>query len=165
MCSILYISSFVSFCKLYSTHEWLLFLLFSHQVVPYSLWLHELQHIRISCPSLSPWGCSNSCPVSQWYHPTISSCHPLLLLSSTFPSIKIFSKKSVLLIRWPKYWSFSITPYNKYSELIPLGMTGLISLLSRGLSGVFSSTIDKQHQFSITQHSLWSNSHIHTWLF
>ena len=67
--------------------------------------------------------------------------HPLLLVPSIFPSIRIFSNKSVLRIRWPKYWSFSfsVSPSNEYSELFPLGLSGLI-LLSKGLSRVFSST-------------------------
>ena len=63
-------------------------------------------------------------------------CCPLLLLPSIFPSIRVFSNDSVLHIRWPKYWSFSfsISPSNEYSGLFPLGLTGLISLLSKGLS-------------------------------
>ena len=80
---------------------------------------HEQQHAR-GCPSLSPSACSNLCPLSQWCHPTISSCRPLLLLPSIFPSIKVFSSESALCIRWPKYWSFSfsISPSNEYSGLI-----------------------------------------------
>ena len=62
-------------------------------------------------------------------------CHPLLLLPLIIPSIRDFSNESVLRIRWPKCWSFrfSISPSNKYLELIPLGLTDLISLLSKGL--------------------------------
>ena len=64
--------------------------------------------------------------------------HPLLLQSSIFPSIRVFSNESVLCIRWPKYrsFSFSISPSNEYSGRFPLGLTGLISLQSRGLSRV-----------------------------
>ena len=67
-------------------------------------------------------------------------CHTLLLLPSIFPNIRIFSNESVLLIRWPKYWRFSssISLSNEYSELISLGLTGLISLQSKGLSRIFS---------------------------
>ena len=74
-------------------------------------------------------------------------CHPLLLLPSVFPSIRVFSSESALRIRWPKYcsFSFSISPSNEYSEF-PLGLTGLISLLSKGLSRVFSSTTVRKHQ-------------------
>ena len=69
-------------------------------------------------------------------------CRILLLLPSIFPSIRIFSNKSALHIRWPKYWSFSfsISPSNQYSRLFSLGLTGLIYLQSKGLSGVFSNT-------------------------
>ena len=74
-------------------------------------------------------------------------CHPFLLLLSIFPSIKVFSSESALLIRWPKYWSFSfsISPSNQYSELISLGLTDLISLLSKELSKIFFTTIVLQH--------------------
>ena len=91
-------------------------------------------------------------------------CHPLLLLPSVFPSIRVFSHESALHIRWPKYWSFSfsISPSNEYSGLISLGWTGWISLLSKGLSRVFSNTTVQKHQFLGTQLSLQSNSHIHT---
>ena len=83
-------------------------------------------------------------------------CCPLLLPPSIFPSIRVFSNKSVLRIRWPQYWSFtiSISPSNEYSGLISLGLTGLISLLSRGLSRVFSNTTVQKHQFFCTQLSL-----------
>ena len=89
-------------------------------------------------------------------------CHPLLLLPSIFPSIRVFSSESVLCIRWPKYWSFSfsISPSNEYSGLISL-LTGWISLQSKGLSRVFSNTTVQKHQFFGAQLSLQSNSHIH----
>ena len=78
-------------------------LLFSHSVVSDSLQLHGLQHSRLPCPSSSPGACSNSCPSSQWCHPTISSlCWPLLLLPSIFPSIRVFSSEPAVHIRWPK---------------------------------------------------------------
>ena len=84
-----------------------------------TLWPHGLQHTRLPCPSTSPRACSNSCPLSQWFPPTISSCCPLLLLPSILSSIRVFSNESVLHIRWPKYWSFSfsIRPSNEYSGL------------------------------------------------
>ena len=83
-------------------------------------------------------------------------CCPLLCLPSIFPNIRVFSNESSALhIRWPKYWSFnfSIIPSNEYSGLIPLGLTGLISLLSKGLSGVFSNTTVQKHQFIVVQPS------------
>ena len=92
--------------------------------------------------------------------------HPLLLLPSIFPSIRVFPNELALHIRWPKYWSFSfsISPSNKYSELITFRIDSLISLQSKGLSRVFSNTTIQRHQFSGAQPALWSNSHIHTWL-
>ena len=85
-------------------------------------------------------------------------CLPLFLLPSIFPSIRVFSKESVLCIRWPKYWSFSfsISPSNEYLGLISLGLTGLISLQSKGLSRVFSNTTVQKNQFFSAQPSLWS---------
>ena len=90
-----------------------------------SLWPHGLKHARLSCPSPTLGACSNSCPSSWWCYPTISSCRSLLLLPANFSSIRVFSNESVLLIRWPKYWSFSssINPSNEYSGLISLGLT------------------------------------------
>ena len=90
--------------------------------------------------------------------------HPLLLPPSIFPSIRVFSNESVLRIRWPKYWnfSFSISPSN-IQDGFPLGWTGWILLLSKGLSRVFSTnTTVQKHQFFSTQLSLKSTSHIHT---
>ena len=97
---------------------------FSCSVVSNSLWPHGLQHTRPSCPSPTPRVYSNSCPLSQWCHPTISSLLPLLLLLSIFPSIRVFSNESTLRMRWPKYWSFSfsISPSNEYSGLISFRM-------------------------------------------
>ena len=90
-------------------------------------------------------------------------CHPLLLLPSIFPNIRVFSNESALQIRWPKYWSFSfiINPSNEYSKLISLGLTGLISLQSKGLSRVFSNNTVQKHQFFGAEPSAWSNSYIH----
>ena len=90
---------------------------FSRSVVSDSLQPHGLQHTRLPCPSPA---CSNSC-LSSWVKPSyhIILCHPLLL-PSVFPSIRVFSKESVLHIRWPKSWSFSfsVSPSNEYSGLI-----------------------------------------------
>ena len=88
-------------------------------------------------------------------------CHPLLLLPSIFPSIRVHSNDSGLCIRWPKCWSFSISPANEYSGLISLELTGWISLQSKGLSRVFSNTTVQKHQFFGIQPSLCSNSHNH----
>ena len=93
---------------------------FSCSVVSDSLWPHGLQHARLPCPSPTPGTYSNSCPLSQWYHPTISSSLPLLLLPSIFPSIRVSSNELALHNRWPKFWSFSfsINTSNEYSGLI-----------------------------------------------
>ena len=72
-----------------------------------SLQPHGLQCTRLPCPSLSPRVCSNSCPLSRWGYPTISSSLFLFLLPSVIPSIRVFSNESAFCIRWPKYWSFS----------------------------------------------------------
>ena len=76
-------------------------------------------------------------------------CAPVLFLPSIICNIRVFSNESALPIRWPKYrsFNFSISPVNEYSELIPLGLTGLISLQTKGLSRVFSSTTIWKHQF------------------
>ena len=93
-------------------------------------------------------------------------CCPLLLLPSIFPSISVFSNESALRIRWPKYWSFSfsispsasVLPMN-IQDWFPLGWTGWISLQSKWLSRIFSSTTIQKHCFFSDQPSLWSNSH------
>ena len=89
-------------------------------------------------------------------------CYSLLLLPWIFPSIRIFSNESVLRIRWPKYWnfSFSISPSNEYSGLISF----TIDWFDLTLSILFSNTAVQKHQFFGAQLSLWSNSHINTWL-
>ena len=83
-------------------------------------------------------------------------CHHLLFLPSIFPSNRVFSNESALRIRWLKYWSFSfnISPSNEYSGLTSLGLTGLTSLQSKGLSRVFSNTTFLKHQFFGAQLSL-----------
>ena len=82
---------------------------------------HGLQYARLPCSSLTLRAYSNSCLLSWWCHPTISSfVIPFSSCLPTFPSIRVFSSESVLCIRWPKYWnfSFSISPSNEYSGLI-----------------------------------------------
>ena len=120
-------------------------------------------HPSLPSPSLFPWVCSNSCPLSQWCHPTIL-CPPLLLSPSIFPSIWVFCNESVLCIRWSKYWSFTSVLLINIQDWFPLGLTDLISLLSRDLSRILSSTTGWEHQFFGAQPSLRPNSHIHTWL-
>ena len=91
-------------------------LLFNHLVMFDSLWPQGLQHARLPYPSLSTGVCSNSCSLSQWCYPTISAS--VALFSFCPHSLPVFSNESTRHIRWPKYWSFSISPSNEYSGLI-----------------------------------------------
>ena len=132
---------------------------FSHSVMSDSLWPHGLQHARLSCPSPTPGACSNSCPLSRWCHPTISSsavsfssCPQSLSASGSFQMSQLFTSASA-----------SVLPMN-IQDWFPLGWTGWISLQSKGLSRVFSNTTVRKHQFFGAQLSLWSNSRILTWL-
>ena len=96
-------------------------------VVSDSLQPNESQHTRPPSPSPTPRVHSDSCPSSQWCHPAISSCCPLLLLPSIPPSIRVFSNESALWMRWAKYWSFSfsISPSNEHPGLISFRMDRL----------------------------------------
>ena len=98
------------------------------------LWPHGLQHARLPCPSPTPRAYLNSCPLSRWCHPTISSSVVPFSLLQSFPAIRVFSNESVLCIRWPKYWSFSfnISPSNEYSGLISFRMDWLNLLAVQG---------------------------------
>ena len=122
-----------------------------------------VDYTRLPCPSPTPRAYSNSWPSSQRCHPNILLWHPLLLTPSIFPSIRGFSNESILHIRWPKHWSFSISSSNEYSELISFRIDWL-DLLT--VQGILKSLL--QHyssKASIVQHStLLSKSHIHTWL-
>ena len=135
----------------------------SHSVLSNSLQTHGLQHTSLPCPSPTPGACSNMTIESVMPSNHILCC-PLLLLTSIFPSIRVFSNESDLRIRRPKYWSFScsISPSNEYSGLISFRMDWLDLLAVQGISRVFSNTTVEKHQFFGAQLSLWSNSHIHT---
>ena len=103
---------------------------FSHSVVSNSLQPHELQHARHPFPSLTPRVYSNSVMPSNH----LIFCRPLLLLPSIFLNIRVFSKESVLCIRWPKYWSFSfsISTSNEYSGLISFRKDWLVLIAVQG---------------------------------
>ena len=138
---------------------------FSHSVVSDSLWPHGLQHARLPCPSPSP-GWSNSCPMSGSCCPTIlfsvvpfSSCLLSFPASGSFPVSRFFPSGGQAI---GASASASILPMN-IQGWFSLGLTGLISLQSKGLSRVFSNTTVQKHQFFTTQSSLWFNSHIRTW--
>ena len=107
---------------------------FSRSVVSDSLRPHELQHARPPCPSPTPGVHSDSHPLSQWCHPAISSCHPLLLLPPSPHSITVFSNESTLCMRWPKYWSFSfsIIPCKEHPRLVSFRMHWLDLLAVQG---------------------------------
>ena len=140
---------------------------FSRSVMSNSLWPHELQHTRLPCPSLCPGVCSNSCPLSWWCHPTISSSVALVSFHpQSFSASGFFPMSQFFASGGQSYGAsalVSVLPMN-IKGWFPLGLTGLISLFSKELSRVFSSTTVGKHQFFGAQPSLWSSSHIHTWL-
>ena len=140
---------------------------FSCSVVSDSLRPHGLQHTRPPCLSPTPGVYSDSRPSSQWCHPAISSSVvPFSSCLQSFPALGSFQMSQFFSSGG---WSIgasasaSVLPMN-IQDWFPLGLTGLISLLSKGLSRVFSSTTVQKHQFVGAQPSLWSNSHICTWL-
>ena len=122
----------------------------SHLVVSDSLQPHGLQHIRFSCPSPTPGACSNSCPSSQWGHPTISSSIvPFSSCLQSFPASRSFQMSQLFVSGGQSIGvstSASILPMN-IQDWFPLGWTGLISLQSKELSWVFSNTTVQKHQF------------------
>ena len=132
------------------TRKLTVLLLFSCSVMSDSLWPHGLQHARLPCPSLSPRVCSNSCPLSRWRHPIISSSVlPFSSCPQSFPASGFFpmSQLFVLVGRSIRASaSASVLPVNIWGWF-PLGLTGLISLQSKGLSRVFSNTTVQKHQF------------------
>ena len=139
---------------------------FSHSVMSDSLRPHESQHARPPCPSPTPRVYSNSCPLSQWHHPSISSsvvpffsCPQSLPASRSFPMSQLFPSGGQ---RIRVSASASVLPMNT-QDWPPLGWTGWISLQSKGFSRVFSNTTVQKHQFFSTKLSSQPNSHIHTW--
>ena len=142
---------------------------FSCSVLSDSLWPHGLQHARLPCPSSTPRACSNSCPLSWWHHPIISSSVvPFSSCLQSFPESGSFQMSQFFAsgnqnIGASASASASVLPVN-IQDWFPLGLTGLISLQSKGLSRVFSNITVQNNQFFTAQLSLYSNSHIHTWL-
>jgi len=128
-------------------------------------WPHGLQHARPPCPSPTPGTCSNSCPSSRWCHPTISSSViPFFSSPQSFPASGSFPISQFFAPSGQSIGaSASVLPMN-IQGWFPFGLTGLISLQSKGLSRVFSNNTFQKHQFFGAQLSLWSKSHIHTWL-
>ena len=138
---------------------------FSHSVVSDSLRPHGLQHTRPPCPSPTPGVYSNSCPLSQWCHPTISSSViPFSSHLQSFPASGSFQMSQLFASGGQRIGVSalaSVLPMN-IQDYSPLGWTGLVSLLSKGLSRVFSNTTVQKHHFFRAQLCLVSNSHIHT---
>ena len=168
----------VEFCQKLSLH----LLRWSYFFLSFNLWICCCCLIAKSCPTLcNPWTAAYKASLSftiSWSLLKLMSielvmlsnhlflCHPLLLLPLVLPRFRVFSSESALLIRWPKYWNISfrsVLPMN-IQGWFPLGLPGLISFQSKGLSRVFSSTTIWKHQFFGAQLSWWSNSHIRTWL-
>ena len=140
---------------------------FSRLVMSNSLRPHESQHARPPCPSQTLGVYPNSCSLSLWCHPVISSsvvpfssCPQSLPASGSFPMSQLFASggQSIGVSA-----STSVLPMNT-QDWSPWGWTGWISLQSKGLSRIFSTTTVQKHQFFGTQLSSQSNSHIHTWL-
>ena len=138
---------------------------FSRSVISNSLWSHGLHHTRPPCPSPTPRGYSNSYPLSRWCHPTISSSVvPFSSCPQSFPSSGSFQMSEFFASGSQSTGaSASVLPMN-IQDWSALGSAGLISLQSKGLSKVFSSTTIQEHWFFRAQTSLWSNAHICTWL-
>ena len=120
-------------------------LLFSFSVISDSLWPHGLQHARHHCPSLSPGICSNSCSLSQWWHPTIlSSVIPFTSCLQSFPASGSFLMSWLFALDGKSIGdsvSLSVLPMNMQDWFL-LGLTGLMSLQSKGLSRVFSNSVE-----------------------
>ena len=147
------------------TAAWLdtLLLLHRRSVVSHSSRPHGLQHARLPCPSLSPGVCSNSSSLSWWCYLTMSSSvTPFSFGLHSLPASGSFPmNEATLHIRWPKYWSFrfSISPSNEYSGLISFRVTGLISLLSKGLSDTLLVTTFGGECFIILSILKWETIH------
>ena len=140
-----------------------LLLLFIWSLMSSSSQPHGQQHARPPCTSPSSGACSNSHKLNQWFHPTISSS--VILFSSCLQSFP--ASGSFLISQFcasgGQSIGVSVFPMNT-QDWFPLGLTGLISLQSKGLFKSLLHTTVQRHQFFGAQPSLWSNSHIHTWL-
>ena len=140
---------------------------FSHSVMSDSLRPHGLQHVRLPCPLPIPRAYSNSCPLSQWCHPTISSTvDPFSSHLQSFPASGSFQMNQFFTSGGQSIGVSalaSVFPMN-IQDCFLLGWTGWISLKSKGFSRVFSNTTVQKYQFFGTLLPLWSNSQIHTWL-
>ena len=151
-------------------HFWVFFMhsvQFSRSVMSNSLRPYGLQHARPPCPSPTPRVDSNSCPLSRWCHPTISSSViPFSSHFQSFPASGSFQMSQFFASGGQSIGvsaSASVLPMN-IQNWFPLGWTGWISLLSKRLFSIFSNTTIQKHQFFGAQLPLQSNSHVYTWL-
>ena len=152
-----------------SLFKFLNVLLFSHSVMSNSLKPHGLQLTSLPCPSPTPRACSNSCPLSRWCHPTISSSiTPFSSCLQSFPASGSFLMSWLFRIRWPKCWSFSfnISPSNEYSGLISfrtdwfdlLADQGTLKRLQRQSESINSSSLSLLYGPTLTSiHDYWEN--------
>ena len=140
------------------SRSWAHTLLFSRTVVSDCLQPQGLQHARPCCPSPFPEVCSSSCPLNRWWYPTISSSVTLFFCLQSFPASGSFPMSQLFASHGQSIGaSASVLPMN-IQRWYPLRLTGLISLLSKGFSRVFSNTTVQKHQlfsavFFMAQHS------------
>ena len=141
-------------------------MLFSRPVMSNSLGLQGLEHARPPCPSWFPEVSPSSCPLHRWCHKDISSSDALFsFCPQSFPALGTFQMNLLFASDDQNTGvsaSASVLP-TKIQGWFTLRLTGLISLLSKGLSGVLSSTTVQRYQFSSSLPSLQSSSHNHTW--
>ena len=122
-------------------------------------WTYDPKHLRLPCPSLSSGVCSNSCPLSWWCYLTVSSSAISFFCLQSFPGTGSFPMSQLLTSSGQSVGASATDLPMNIQDWFPLGLPGLISLQSKGLSGVFSSSAIQKHQFLRAQPSLWSNSH------
>ena len=140
-------------------------LLLSHQVMSDSLQLHGIAARQASLSFTVCWNLPRLMSVESMMSSNhLILCHPLLFLSSVFPSVRVISSESAVCIRWPKYWSFSfsISPSSEHSGLISFRIDCFHFLVVQGTLKSLLRTTVRKHQFFDAQPSLWSNSHICT---
>ena len=160
ICQIFYFNSLISerISKIFSSVQ------FSHSVMSNSLWPQGLQDARAPCPSPTPGVYSNSCPLSRWCHPTVSSSvFPFSSHVQSFPAWGSFQMSQFFASGGQSIGVSASVPPMITQYWSSLGWTDWISLQSKGLSRVFSNTTVQKHQFFGSQLSSQSNSQIHTW--
>ena len=125
----------------------------------------QIQHAKLPCPSPTPRACSNSCPLSRWCHPTISSSVvPFSSCLQSFPASGSFPMSQFFTSGGQNTGALALVLPMNTQDWSLFEWTGWISLQSKGLSRVFSNTTVQKHQFFGIQLSLYSNFHIHIWL-